>query len=291
MASQQKRKSPFPSLSEILRAPRGGVDVRTIPTNVAPGYPGTGKSDAPDLRERMAPQLGELQERLFADGREKPESARRILVVLQGMDTSGKGGVIRHAIGLVDPQGVQIKSFKAPTAEELAHDFLWRITNALPQPGMIGIFDRSQYEDVLVVRVDSLVPADVWEQRYEQINAFESRLVSEGYTLIKCYLHLSADEQKKRLTARLASKSKYWKYNPGDVARRAQWDAYMEAYNAVLTRCNPDAAPWYVVPSDKKWYRDWAVAELLREKLAQLNLHWPPPDFDVMAERERVARS
>lgn len=278
-------------LSELLRAPKGPVDVRSIPTDAAPGYPGKGKDDAAALREGLVPELSELQERLFADGRADATQAKRILIILQGMDTSGKGGIIRHAIGLVDPQGVQIKAFKAPTEEERSHDFLWRITNALPGAGMIGIFDRSHYEDVLIVRVDSLVPQDVWAQRYDQINAWEAARVAEGFTLIKCYLHMSKDEQKGRLAARLEDESKYWKYNPGDLDSRSKWDAYMDAYNDLLTRCNPDSAPWYIIPADKKWYRDWAVAELLREKLADLDLQWPAADFDVAAEQKRVAAS
>jgi len=286
-----KKDKDEPKLSELLRAPQGRVDVTTIPTDAAPGYPGDGKEDAEEHREGLAGELSELQERLFAAGREHPETARRVLLVLQGMDTSGKGGVIRHAIGLVDPQGVAIKSFKAPTPEELQHDFLWRITNALPGPGMIGIFDRSQYEDVLIARVESLVPPEVWRERYEQINAWEAERVAEGYTLIKCYLHMSSKEQKGRLAARLDDPSKHWKYNPGDLNSRAKWDDYMAAYGEVLTRCNPDSAPWYVVPSDKKWYRDWAVAELLREKLHDLDLHWPLATFDVEAEKARVEAS
>ena len=278
-------------LSQLLRAPSGAVDIRSIPTDASPGYPGRGKSDAEASRLVLASVLGDLQERMYADGKAKPETAKRVLLILQGMDTSGKGGIIRHAIGLVDPQGIQIKAFKAPTAEERAHDFLWRITNALPGPGMIGIFDRSQYEDVLIVRVEQLVPQDVWEARYDQINAWEAARVAEGYTLIKCFLHVSKEEQKKRLAARLVGPDKYWKYNPGDLDSRVKWDAYEDAYNAALTGCNPDAAPWYVIPADKKWYRDWAVAELLREKMAELNLDWPAPTFDVEAERARVAAS
>ena len=257
----------------------------------APGYPGEGKDDADALRLAIEPELSDLQERLYANGRTDPDNAVNLLVILQGMDTSGKGGVIRHAIGLVDPQGVQLKAFKAPTKEERAHDYLWRIRNALPGRGMIGIFDRSQYEDVLVVRVDSLVPADEWGKRYDEINAFEAELAASGTTIIKCMLNVSFDEQKARLVERLEDPSKHWKYNPGDVDSRSKWPAYMEAYEAVLERCNTDVAPWHVIPSNKKWYRDWAVAELLREKLAGLDLQWPPAEFDVAAEKLRVAQA
>ena len=278
-------------LSALLRAPQGAVDVTQIPTDAAPGYPGKGKDDADELREGMASELGDLQERMFADGRAKPATARNVLVILQGMDCSGKGGVIRHAMGLVDPQGLHIRAFKAPTPEERQHDFLWRITNALPAPGMIGIFDRSQYEDVLIARVDNLVTPDVWGARYEVINAWEADLVAKGVTIIKCFLHESKDEQKARLLARLEGPDKYWKYNPNDLPTRAKWDAYQEAYSAAIEKCNTDVAPWHVIPADKKWYRDWAVAELMREKLSDMNLDWPAPNFDVAAEYAKVQAS
>ncbi len=199
--------------------------------SATPGYPGKGKEDAPALTAALGPQLSDLQERLYAHGRSNPETAPRVLVVLQGMDTSGKGGVVRHAIGLVDPQGVQLKSFKAPTKEELSHHYLWRIRNALPGAGMIGIFDRSHYEDVLVVRVESLVPEDVWSKRYDEINAFEAELAAGGTRIVKCMLNVSSDEQKARLAERLEDPTKYWKYNPGDVDARAKWPAYQEAYS------------------------------------------------------------
>ena len=214
-----------------------------------------------------------------------------MLVVLQGMDTSGKGGVIRHAMGLVDPQGIDLTAFKAPTEEERKHDYLWRIRNALPGAGKIGIFDRSHYEDVLVVRVESLVPEDVWSKRYDEINAFEAELAAGGTRIIKCMLNVSSDEQKARLAERLEDPTKYWKYNPGDVDARKKWPAYMEAYEALLEKCNTDAAPWYVIPADRKWYRNWAVAELLRETLAGMPLSWPAAEFDVEVEKARVAAS
>ena len=283
------RTDPSAALSTLLRY-RSGTPIAELDAKATPGYPGKGKADAPELTAALAPQLSDLQELLFAAGRSDAD-ARRVLVVLQGLDTSGKGGVIRHAIGLVDPQGVDITSFKAPTAEERAHHYLWRIERALPKPGMIGIFDRSHYEDVLVVRVDNLVEPDVWEQRYDEINAWEAGLVEQGYTLIKCWLNVSHDEQKIRLLERLANPDKHWKYSPGDVTVRGKWDAYMDAYEAVLQRCSTDTAPWHVVPADRKWYRNWAVAELLREKLAGLGLMWPVADFDVAAERRRVEAS
>jgi PPK2 family polyphosphate:nucleotide phosphotransferase len=211
-----------------------------------------------------------------------------VLLVLQGMDTSGKGGVMRHAGGLFDPQGVHIKAFKAPTEEERAHDFLWRIERELPEAGMIGIFDRSHYEDVLIARVRGLADLDEIERRYDAINDFEERLVDGGTTVVKCMLHISPDEQQERLLERLDNPEKHWKYNPGDVEERALWHDYQRAYEIAVERCNTEAAPWHVVPSDRKWYRNWAVATMLHEALDSLDLDWPDADFDVAAERQRL---
>jgi PPK2 family polyphosphate:nucleotide phosphotransferase len=278
-------------LSELLRLPAGPVDLSALRTDATVGFPGKGKDDAEAVHAALLPELDDLQERLFASGRATPETAPRVLLVLQGMDTSGKGGVVRHAIGMVDPQGVEITAFKAPTKTELAHPFLWRIDRALPGPGMIGIFDRSQYEDVLVVRVHDLVPEPVWGARYAEINAWEEQLVASGTTIVKCFLHVSHDKQKERLLERLADPTKYWKYNPGDVDERALWPAYTEAYEAALERCSTQHAPWFVVPADRKWYRNWAVAQLLVEHLRALDPQWPAADFDVATEQARVAGS
>ncbi len=204
------------------------------------------------------------------------------------MDTSGKGGVLRHTIGLVDPQGVQITSFKAPTDEELAHDFLWRIEKGVPQPGFIGVFDRSHYEDVLIARVRELAEPDELERRYGAINDFEARLAGEGFSIIKCMLHISADEQKSRLAERLANPEKHWKYNPGDLDERAFWPAYREAYEIALERTNTEVAPWHVIPSDKKWFRNLSVGRLLLETLRGLDLQWPDADFVVEDETQRL---
>ena len=278
------------SLTDLLRLPAGHVDLTDLDPTATPGFPGK-KADAPAATEALAPELSDLQERLYAAGRAGEEGAPRILVVLQGMDTSGKGGVIRHAIGMIDPQGVQVKAFKAPTEAERKEHYLARIEREVPGPGVIGIFDRSQYEDVLVVRVDELVPEDVWSARYEEINAFEQRLVDDGTVLIKCFLHISSTEQRDRLLARLEDPTKHWKYNPGDVDVRARWDDYQAAYADALERCSTQHAPWYVIPSDRKWYRNWAVAQLLAEHLRALDLTWPVADFDVEVEKARVAAS
>lgn len=288
MAHHDKKSAP---LSSLLRVdPEGVVDLAAIDPEGTPGFPGD-RDDVEAATLTLEPELSDLQERLYAAGRSEPETAPSVLVVLQGMDTSGKGGVIRHSIGLIDPQGVSLKAFKAPTKEELSHHYLWRIRKALPQPGMIGIFDRSHYEDVLVVRVDDLVPALEWEQRYEEINRFEQELVDGGTTIIKCMLHIDSAEQKQRLLERLDDPGKHWKYNPGDVDSRLKWPAYQQAYTAVLDHCSTEAAPWFVIPSNRKWYRNWAVAELLREHLSGLALDWPSADFDVALEKQRVSAS
>jgi PPK2 family polyphosphate:nucleotide phosphotransferase len=278
---------PEPTLAQMLRLSSGPVDLDAIDSRATPGFPGAGKDDAPALMDRIGGELADRQECLFANGR-ADDTVRRVLVILQGMDTSGKGGVIRKAIGLVDPQGVKITSFRAPTAEERKRPFLWRITNALPGPGMIGLFDRSQYEDVLVARVNELVTRRVWSRRYSQINAWEKKLAEAGTIVIKCYLHITLDDQKERLQARLDDPTKHWKYNPGDLDVRARWADYMAAYADALERCNTDAAPWYVIPAGRKWYRNWAVAALLNEQLGAMGLTWPNADFDVEAEKQRL---
>jgi len=261
------------------------VDLTAIPTDATPDFTGD-KKDARKELERLGEELAELQERLFAEGRSG--GTRSLLLVLQGMDTSGKGGTLRHTVGLVDPQGVRITSFKAPTDEEKAHDFLWRIRRALPQPGYIGVFDRSHYEDVLVARVRQLAPADEIEQRYDLINRFERELVDQDTTIVKCMLHISAEEQKERLIARLDDPTKHWKFNPGDVDERALWPAYREAYEIALERTDTEHAPWHVIPADHKWYRDLAIGRLLLEALRGMDLQWPAADFDVAEQRRRL---
>jgi PPK2 family polyphosphate:nucleotide phosphotransferase len=275
-------------LTELLRLPAGTVHLGELDSAATTGFEGD-KAEAKARTAALEPELSDLQERLFAAGRAEEPSAPKVLLVLQGMDTSGKGGVIRHAIGMVDPQGVHIKAFKAPTEEERAHPYLWRIERELPASGIIGIFDRSHYEDVLTVRVNSFVEESVWSTRYDEINAWEDELVASGTTVVKCFLHISSATQKERLAARLGDPTKFWKYNPGDVDERSKWLAYVEAYEAVLERCSTQHAPWFVIPSDRKWYRNWAVAQLLVEHLRMLDLKWPPADFDVEAEKVRLA--
>ncbi|ALG08059.1 phosphate--nucleotide phosphotransferase [Kibdelosporangium phytohabitans] len=242
----------------------------------------TSKSNAAKQLQATADRLDQLQEALYAS------ASQSVLLVLQGMDTSGKGGTIRHACGLVNPQGLHIKSFKKPTRTELKHDFLWRVRRALPTPGMIGVFDRSHYEDVLIAKVDSLVEPDEVEKRYDLINAFEQELADSGVVLIKCFLNISREEQRKRLIARLERPEKHWKYNPADLDARSKWDDYQDAYADALTRCDTDTAPWFVVPSDHKWYRNWAVSQLLLETLESMDPQYPEPSFDVEEELKRV---
>jgi PPK2 family polyphosphate:nucleotide phosphotransferase len=233
----------------LHRLPPGPVDLRALPTDDTSAH-GGGKSSGRAALAALGDELSDLQERLFAE--RTAGSGRRVLLVLQGMDTSGKGGVLRHTVGLVDPQGVKITSFKAPTDEERTHPFLWRIRNAVPEPGYIGVFDRSHYEDVLIVRVHGLAEPEAIESRYDQINEFEAELAAEGVVIIKCMLHLSAGEQQARLLTRLDSEDKYWKFNPSDLDERARWSDYRTAYEIALERTNTEVAPWYVVPSDKK---------------------------------------
>jgi PPK2 family polyphosphate:nucleotide phosphotransferase len=271
--------------AHLHRLPAGPVDLTSLATDDTSGFHG-GKKDGAAALAALGDELSDLQERLWAE--RTTGSERRVLLVLQGMDTSGKGGVLRHTVGLADPQGVKITSFKAPTDEEKQHDFLWRVRNALPPAGYLGVFDRSHYEDVLIVRVHGLADPETVERRYAEINEFEAGLVAEGHVIVKCMLHISADEQKGRLLSRLDSPDKYWKFNTADIDERSRWADYRTAYEIALERTNTEIAPWYVVPSDKKWYRNLVVGQLLLEHLRGLNLQWPPADFDVDEQRRRL---
>ena len=267
---------------------RAGDKVGDIDLNATPGFSGE-KEDAPAIQDERNQRFAELQEMLYANSQSDEGDRQAVLLVLQGMDTAGKGGIVKHVVGAGNPQGLRYTAFGVPTEEERRHHFLWRIRKALPAFGNIGVFDRSHYEDVLVVRVHNLVPPEVWGGRYDEINAFERELVDEGFTLVKVAMFLSLDEQKQRLMARLERPDKYWKYNPKDVDERKLWPAYQEAYQAVLDRTSTKYAPWYVVPADKKWYSRLAVTELLIGALEDLDLSYPPADFDVEAEKKRLA--
>jgi PPK2 family polyphosphate:nucleotide phosphotransferase len=217
-------------------------------------------------------QMETLQEMLYA------QSKYALLIVLQAMDTGGKDGTIKKVFEPINPQGVRVTSFKAPTSEELAHDFLWRVHPHVPPKGYIGIFNRSHYEEVLIVRVNSLAPKEVWEQHYDQINAFERLLTENGTHILKFYLHISKDEQKRRFQERLDDPKKQWKFAIGDLDVRKRWDDYLQAYEAVLTKCNTDYARWYIVPANRKWYRDLVIARVIVETLQSMNLSYPPPE-------------
>ena len=227
------------------------------------------KKEGEDRLDELTARLEELQELLFAENKHK------LLVVLQAMDTGGKDGTIRHVFEGVNPQGVRVAGFKVPTPEEMAHDYLWRIHKRTPAGGEIVIFNRSHYEDVLVVRVHNLVPEEVWSQRYDQINAFERLLVEEGTTILKFYLHIDKKEQKERLQARLDEPDKRWKFSLGDLKERALWPEYQKAYEAVLNKTSTEWAPWYIVPANKKWYRNLVIASVLVDTLKGFEMSYP----------------
>jgi PPK2 family polyphosphate:nucleotide phosphotransferase len=281
-------------ISDLLRiSPGGSVDLSAIDPRATPGLPhdravqrdpkGWARADV----AARAPHLADLQERLYASAKVTGDP-RRILLVLQAMDCGGKDGTIKHVIGGLNPSGVRVTSFGPPTEEERRHHFLWRIRRALPAAGYVGVFNRSHYEDVLVVRVHGLVPPEVWGGRYDEMNQFEAELTAAGFVLVKTMLHISPEEQAKRLLRRLEDPTKRWKYDPRDAEERERWKEYREAYSDALARCSTDAAPWYVVPADRKWYRDWAVSHLLAEVMDGMDLRYPQPALDLEAERRRI---
>lgn len=231
-----------------------------------------GKKEGEAVLPALNRRLEALQELLYAEGKHK------LLIVLQGMDTSGKDGTIRHVFEGVNPQGVRVASFKAPTPLELAHDYLWRIHQQTPARGEIVIFNRSHYEDVLVVRVHNLVLPEVWQRRYDQINAFEQQLAEEGVTILKFFLHISKEEQKQRLQERLDNPEKRWKFSTGDLAERKLWDEYMAAYTAMLERTSTAHAPWCIVPANRKWYRNLVISHVIIQTLEGLNMRYPEPE-------------
>ncbi|HXW00369.1 MAG TPA: polyphosphate kinase 2 family protein [Anaerolineae bacterium] len=233
------------------------------------------KAKAEKLLAQNIKRMAELQNVLYAEGK------HALLIILQAMDAGGKDGTIRKVMSGMNPQGVQVTSFKGPTAEDLAHDFLWRIHRAAPPRGMIGVFNRSHYEDVLIVRVRKLVPKNVWRTRYDHINYFEQLLADNGVTILKFYLHISKEEQKERLLARLNEPDKRWKFNPTDLDSRAQWDAYMQAFEDVFEKCSTQAAPWYIVPANKKWYRNVVISETIVQTMKGLQMKYPEPLADL----------
>jgi len=262
-----------------VRPRRGGIDLSPIDPSETSGVK---RHQADDLTLADEEHVGSLQECLHAEGK------RSVLIVLQGMDTSGKDGTVRHALRGLNPLGVRIVSFKAPTANERRHDFLWRIKRQLPRPGEIVIFNRSHYEDVLIAKVRKLASQQVIDGRYGLINRFEADIVKHGTAIVKLFLHISADEQEARLLARLSEPDKHWKFSGADVRERPYWDNYQAAYGAAIGRCSTAAAPWYVIPANRKWYRNWAVSQLLIETMEAMKLMYPNPQLDIRALKRRI---
>ena len=249
------------------------VDLSVWPTREKPVYP-ISKDASHNILHNLRVELHDLQKVLYAQGKEK------VLIVVQAMDTGGKDGCIRHVFSGTDPQGVNVIPFKAPSADELAHDYLWRIHQEVPQKGHLTIFNRSHYEDIIAVRVKNLAPKEVWEKRYQHIVNFEQMLADEGVTILKFFLHLSKNEQRERLQARLDNPDKHWKFNPDDLADRARWDDFQQAYSSVLSTTSTEAAPWFVIPADRKWYRNLVVAEIVRARLQALGMEFPHIDWE-----------
>jgi PPK2 family polyphosphate:nucleotide phosphotransferase len=264
--------------SPYLVAPGKKVKLSDFPTDDTGDF--NDRKDARKPIKENLKKLDKLQEVLYAQGK------HAILVIFQAMDGGGKDGAISHVFGGVNPQGCNVTSFKVPTPNELAHDFLWRHHVATPPKGMIGIHNRSHYESVLVERVHNIVPEKVWSRRYEHINDFEKLLSDEGTTIIKFFLHISWEEQKDRMEKRLADPTKNWKFSPDDLKERKRWDDYMAAYQDALKKCSTEWAPWYIVPADHKWFRNWMVADTIIRTLEELNLQYPPPLKD--AEKYKV---
>lgn len=277
------------TVRRLLR--QAASDLPSVDPRAAPGLPG-GTADDPKAWSRAEViRLGALlsahQEKLYAGARAGTDH-RRVLLVLQATDCGGKDGTVRSVAGAMNPLGLWIKAFGPPSEEERQHHFLWRINRSLPPAGYVGVFNRSHYEDVLVVRVRGLAPKRVWKGRFDEINRFEADLAADGLTMVKVMLHISHDEQRARLLARLDDPTKRWKFNPGDLDDRAHWTEYQQAYADVLKRCDTDAAPWYVVPADRKWYRNWAVANLLLAHFDELHLEYPEVDLDLEALHARL---
>ncbi len=266
----------------------GDFVLADVDPDSTPGFTGN-KADGKALLADLDGKLAELQEKLFAESRFG--GMKRILLILQAMDTAGKGGIVKHVMAAMDPQGVQFKAFKAPTEEEKSYDFLWRIEREVPAAGMVGVFDRSHYEDVLIHRVHGWAAPEELKRRYSAINEFEARLTDSGTKIVKVMLNISKDEQKARLLARLEDPAKHWKYSRGDLTERAFWDDYMTAYQVAIDNTNTEDAPWHVVPANKKWFARIAVQQLVLGALTDLQLEWPKADFDVGVERELVERS
>jgi PPK2 family polyphosphate:nucleotide phosphotransferase len=279
--SDRKSGTKRESIRETLsaRPRRGVVDLGAIDPSETNGVK---RDQADELTLADEEHIMALQESLHAEGK------RSVLIVLQGMDTSGKDGTIRYALRGLNPQGVRIVSFKAPTFSERRHHFLWRIKRQLPRPGEIAIFNRSHYEDVLIAKVRELAPPRIIDDRYDIINRFEADVAKRGTTIVKLFLHISADEQRGRLLARLGEPAKHWKFSRSDISERRYWNDYLGAYSVALGRCTSATAPWYVIPANRKWYRNWAVSQILIETMEEMKLIYPNPHLDVGALKKSL---
>ena len=250
------------------------VDFGKVESDEKTLFQGAGKEEFDPQFDALQLQLQILQKKLYA------QNKHRVLVVMQAMDTGGKDGCIKHVFSRIDPQGIHVRSFKKPSEEEMSYDFLWRVHSKVPHWGQLVIFNRSHYEDIIAVRVKNIFPDDVWKRRQRHVIEFERMLAEEGTTIVKIFLHISKEEQKRRLEARLENPAKQWKMNPDDLVDRARWDDFMTAYEDVITKTSTEFAPWYVVPSDRKWYRNLCVARIMLDTLKKLNMEFPPIDWD-----------
>jgi PPK2 family polyphosphate:nucleotide phosphotransferase len=255
------------------------IDLDAIDADFKPE--GMNREEAEENFEDLSDELRDLQHLMYAEDR------RSLLVVLQGRDAAGKDGTIRHVFGPMNPQGTRVTSFKVPSKEELAHDFLWRCHNAAPKRGTIGIFNRSHYEDVLVVRVHELVPKEIWSKRYDHINAFERLLADSGTVILKFYLHIDRDEQLERFKKRIDNPKKNWKISDADYSERPHWDAYTEAFQDALAKCSTDIAPWFVIPANRKWARNLVIADIVAESMRNLDMRFPEPEVDIEEIRRK----
>jgi PPK2 family polyphosphate:nucleotide phosphotransferase len=271
-STRDRRPDPSALRAALRVRPAAKVSLRRFDAGATHGWE---KPVARDETERQLERLADLQDRLWAEGK------RAVLVVLQGIDAAGKDGTIKKVMTAFNPQGSPVTSFKVPSVEELAHDYLWRVHKAVPRKGEVGIFNRSHYEDVLVVRVHELVPRRVWSGRYDQINDFERHLAANGTTVLKFFLAIDKDEQRARFQARYDDPTKRWKFAMGDLEERARWDAYQAAFQDALSRTSTDVAPWYLIPANRKWFRDLAVATILAETISDLDPRYPPVATDV----------
>jgi PPK2 family polyphosphate:nucleotide phosphotransferase len=262
------------ALERYQAKPGAKLDFGKVDSGEKSLFQGSAKDDYEPQFDALQGQLQQLQKRLYA------ENKHRILVVMQAMDTGGKDGCIKHVFSRIDPQGIRVCSFKKPTEHELAHDFLWRVHAQVPSTGQLVIFNRSHYEDIIAVRVKKIFPDAVWQRRQRHVVEFERMLAEEGTTIVKIFLHISKDEQKRRLEARLENPAKHWKINPDDLVDRAQWEGFMTAYEDVISKTSTEQAPWYIIPADRKWYRNLCVARIMLDTLKKLNMQFPPINWD-----------